>query len=110
MVNNSYCFQPSTAGILRINGGEYYAYISTSAIDVQCAVVGQSGADAVSILYGMSAPTAARTGFNQKSSVIQFVGGGMLNCTDLVSALPLVVVSGISNIRGTIEKSKANAF
>lgn len=108
MVNSSYCFQPSTAGILRINGGEYYAYIATSAIDAQCAVVGQSGADAVSILYGMSAPTVARSGFNQISSVIQFAGGGVMSCTDLVSALPLVVVSGISNIRGTIAKSKPN--
>ena len=106
-INNCYCFQTATAGILRINGGEYYAY--TAASGVQCAVVGQSGADAVSIIYGMSAPTLERSGFTQISSVIQFAGGGLVNCTDLVSALPIVVVSGISNIRGTIAKSKPNA-
>lgn len=108
IINNCYCFQTATAGILRINGGEFYAY-TAAASGVQCAVVGQSGADAVAILYGMSAPTAERSGFSQISSVIQFAGGGVLSCTDLVSALPLVVVAGISNIRGTIAKSKANA-
>ena len=105
IINNCYCFQTATAGILRINGGDYYAY-TAAASGVQCAVVGQSGTDAVSILYGINAPTFDRSGFRQISSVIQFAGGGVLNCTDLVSALPLVVVSGISNIRGTIEKSK----
>ena len=72
--------------------------------------MGQSGADAVSILYGINAPTVERSGFNQISSVIQFAGGGVLCCTDLVSALPVVVVAGISNIRGTIAKSKPRSI
>lgn len=105
MINNCYCFQTATAGILRINGGDYFAYTAATS-GVQCAVVGQSGADSVSLLYGMNAPTVERSGFTQISSVIQFAGGGVLSCTDLVSALPLVVVAGISNIRGTIVKSK----
>ena len=109
MINNCYCFQTATAGILRINGGDYFAY-TAAASGVQCAVVGQSGADSVSILYGMNAPTVARSGFTQISSVIQFAGGGVLSCTDLVSALPLVVVAGISNIRGTIVKSKPRSI
>lgn len=109
MINNCYCFQTATAGLLRINGGEYYAYTAATS-GVQCAVVGQSGADAVSILYGVSAPSVSRSGFNQISSVIQFAGGGLLSCTDLVSPLPLVVVAGISNIRGTIAKNKPNTF
>lgn len=109
MINNCYCFQTATAGILRINGGDYFAYTAATS-GVQCAVVGQSGADAVSILYGMNAPTVERSGFKQISSVIQFAGGGVLSCTDLVSALPLVVVAGISNIRGTIAKSKPRSI
>jgi hypothetical protein len=108
MINNCYCFQTAAAGLLRINGGEYYAY--TAASGVQCAVVGQSGAASVTILYGMNAPTVSRSGFSQISSVIQFAGGGLLSCTDLVSTLPLTVVSGISNIRGTIAFNKPNAF
>lgn len=104
-INNSFCFQTNTNGLLRVNGGEYYAY--TGASSAISAIVAQSGADAVSILYGVNAPTLARGGYYQTHSVYQYTGGGMLNCTDLVSALPLSVVSGISNIRGTIAKSKA---
>lgn len=105
VVNNTYCFLPSGTGLLRINGGEYYAY--TGGSSYRSAVVGQSAADAVSILYGVNAPTLARSSFYQTDAIMQFAGGGMLNCTDLISALPVTVVSGISNIRGTIAKSKA---
>jgi hypothetical protein len=61
-------------------------------------------------LNGVNAPTLARSGFYQTNSVLQWAGGGILSCTDLVSALPLITVAGISNIRGTIEKSKAGAM
>ena len=105
VTENSYCFLPFTDSLLRINGGEYYAYSGASS--AQSAVVGQSAANAVSILNGVNAPTLARSGFYQTNSVLQWAGGGILSCTDLVSALPLIVVSGISNIRGTIAKSKA---
>lgn len=106
ITENSYCFLPSNYGLLRITGGEYYAYTGDST--KQSSVVGQSSAEAVSILYGVSAPTTARSGFYQTNSILQWAGGGILSCTDLVSALPMIVVAGISNIRGTIEKSKAN--
>ena len=108
IINNSYCFNIASTGLLRLNGGEYYAYAGDS--NVQSAIVGQSTADAVSILYGVSAPTLARSGFTQKNSIVQYVSGGILSCTDLISELPLVVVSGIANIRGTITKSKTNVW
>ena len=99
---------PSTSSIVRIYGGEYYAY--TGDANKQSAVVGQSGTDAVTVMYGVNAPTVARSGFYQTNSVLQWAGGGILNCTDLISDLPMIVVSGISNIRGTISKSKAGAM
>lgn len=105
IINNSYCFLPFTDSLLRINGGEYYAYTGDSS--KQSGVVGQSAANSVTVMNGVNAPTAARSGFYQTNSVLQWSGGGVLSCTDLVSALPLVVASGISNIRGTIAKSKA---
>lgn len=104
VTENSYCFLPSSYGVVKIIGGEYYAY--TGDANKQSAIVGQSGADAVSILYGVSAPTSARSGFYQTNSLLQWAGGGVLSCTDLISALPMIVVAGISNIRGTITKSK----
>lgn len=104
VVNNTYCFQPLDGSLVRLNGGEYYAYTGSS--NAQSAVVGQSAANAVSILYGVNAPTLSRSGFYQTNSIIQFADGGIMNCTDLVSALAVTVVSGISNIHGTIAKSK----
>jgi hypothetical protein len=64
-----------------------------------------SGADAVAILNGVNAPTAARSGYFQTHSLYQTTG--VISCSDLISALALNVVSGASNIRGTIAKSKA---
>ena len=106
VAENSYCYLPANNGLVKVIGGEYYAYTGDSA--KQSAIVGQSDADAVSILYGVSAPTVARSGFYQTHSLLQWTGGGVLKCTDLISALPIVVVSGISEIRGTIAKSKPN--
>lgn len=104
VINNSYCFLPLDGSLLRVKGGEYYAYTKSSS--AQSAVVGQSAANAVSMLYGVNAPTVSRSEFYQTNALMQFSGGGIMNCTDLVSALAVTVVSGISNIRGTIAKSK----
>lgn len=101
---HSYCFASASTTLLRINGGEYYAYTASSSH--YSAIVGlTSGADAIAILSGVNAPTAARSGYYQTHSVYQTTG--VINCRDLISALALSVVSGQSNIQGTIAKSKA---
>ena len=105
---NSYCFQTATTNTLRLVGGEYCAY--TGDASKQSAILGQSAADAVSVLYGVSAPTVAMSGFYQTNSLLQWVGGGVLRCTDLISALPMIVASGIAEIRGTITKSKTSIW
>lgn len=101
---NSYCFQTTDAALLRVEGGEYYAYTGNNSS--ASAIVGQSSTNAVSILYGVNAPTQARSGYYQKNSIWQVGNAGWVNCTDLVSTLPLNVVSGKSNIRGTIALNK----
>lgn len=101
---HSYCFAPYAASLLRIFGGEYYAY--TGSEDHFSAIVGlTNGENAVAIMYAVNAPTYARTGYNQTHSIYQTTG--TINCTDLISALELNVLSGSSNIRGTIALSKA---
>lgn len=102
---HSYCFVPIDGSLLRVDGGEYYAY--TASADHFSAIVGAtSGANAVAILYAVNAPTAARSGYRQTHALYQTTG--MICSTDLISALPLNVVSGQSNIRGTVALSKAN--
>lgn len=107
-IENSYCFQTATANTLRLVGGSYCAY--TGDANKQSAVLGQSAADAVSILYGVSAPTVSKSGYYQTHSLLQWAGGGVLRCADLISALPLVVVASIAEIRGTITKSKNDVW
>lgn len=99
---NSYCFL--NTDFLRVNGGEYLAYTGSSSS--RSAIVGQSASNAVAILYGVSAPTVARSSYYQVNSLYQTGSGNYINCTDLVSALPLYVTTGYSNIRGTIALSK----
>lgn len=100
---HSYCFFPQSASLLRLFGGEYYAY--TGSADHVSAVVGvTSGANAVAILYAVNAPTNARSGYNQTHALYQTTG--LISCTDLISTLALNVVSGSSNIRGTLAVSK----
>ena len=101
---HSYCFTSASTTLLRINGGEYYAYTASNAH--YSAIVGlTSGTDAVAIIYGVNAPTVDRSGYYQTHALYQTTG--IISCTDIISALPLNVVSGASNIRGTIAKSKA---
>lgn len=101
---HSYCFVPISASLLRIDGGEYYAY--TASADHFSAIVGAtSGENAVAILYAVNAPTVARSGYRQTHAIYQTTG--MISCTDLISTLPLNVISGQSNIRGTLAFNKA---
>lgn len=104
----SYCFTPLSNSLLRLNGGEYMAYSGSSA--TTSAVVGHSASvtNAVSILNGVNAPTVERGGYYQTHSIHQYPNGGVMNCRDLVSALP-INAKGTNNISGTIAKSKANA-
>ena len=101
---HSYCFTPTDASLLRIFGGEYYAY--TGSTTHVSAVVGvTSGANAVAVLYAVNAPTSDRGGYYQTHALYQTTG--LISCTDLISALALNVADGLSNIRGTLAVSKA---
>lgn len=104
----SFCFTPLSNSLLRLIGGEYMAYSGSAA--TTSAVVGHaaSATNAVSILNGVNAPTMERSGYYQTHSIHQYSGGGVMNCRDLVSALP-VNAKGTNNISGTIAISKARA-
>lgn len=102
---DSYCFNPQSNSLLRVIGGEYTAY--TGSASHRSAIVGQISTTAVSILDGVNAPTIAYANQYQTHALYQASGAGNLNCRDLVSALPVSVISGISNVQGTIARSKA---
>lgn len=102
---DSYCFNPQSNSLLRVKGGEYTAY--TGSTSHKSAIVGQISTTAVSILDGVNAPTIAYANQYQTHALYQASGAGNMNCRDLVTLLPVAVVSGNSNIQGTIARSKA---
>lgn len=99
---NSYCFLNS--GILRLNGGYYLAY--TGSGSGRSAVLGQSAANSVSILYGINAPSISRSGYYQTNSIYQAAAGNYVRCTDLISPLA-TYLQGDNNIVGTIPINKS---
>lgn len=105
LINNSYCFLAAGAGLLKLDGGVYYAYCGAS--NLISAVVAQSAAGAISILYGVVAPTVAKTGFYQTNAIYQLnSNGNYINCRELISTLTRTVVSGYSTVAGTISVNK----
>lgn len=101
---HSYCFAPQSASLLRLDGGEYYAY--TGSTEHVSAVVGLSnGENAVAVLFGVNAPTLSRGNYRQTHAVYQTTG--KISCAYLISELPIQEVSGSASYNGTIAVSKA---
>ena len=101
---HSYCFVPLSGSLLRVEGGEYYAY--TGSVDHVSAIVGlTSGENAVAVLFGVNAPTVARSGYRQTNAIYQTTG--KISCAYLISALPKQEVSGSASYNGTLALSKA---
>lgn len=101
---DAFVFNVLSGGLLRVFGGEYYAYASTGN---QSAVVyvNSEQANAVAMTYGMSCPTVARTGFVQSYAVNCLTESALCSFTDTVTALTMQAAG--QNIRGTIAISKA---
>ncbi len=96
---NAYCFYPQAGAIVRIQGGEYYAYTgSTSYLSAVLYVV-DSGA--VGITYAISCPTVSRAGYYQTYAI--YATAGKVSITDTITAL--TVNANIANVRGTLAVS-----
>lgn len=105
LINNSYCFLAAGAGLLKLDGGVYYAYCGAS--NLISSIVAQSAAGAITIMYGVVAPTVAKTGFYQTNAIYQLnSNGNYVNCRELISTLTRTVVSGYSTVAGTISVNK----
>lgn len=105
-MNNSYCFNVTTNGVLNLIGGEYYSYV----VDFMSVsgIIGQSGTNSVSILNGVSAPTKARTNLFQTHAIYQMTGAGYVSCYGLITKLTNQLDSAKSHIAGTIPLDKEN--
>ena len=100
---DSYVFNVSTNGLLRVSGGEYYAYTGQSGANAAVVYIASTATNAVAITHGMNCPTAAQTSRYQKNAVLCDAGMGAFN--DTVTALTVKSSSG-QNVRGTYAVSK----
>ena len=101
--STAYCFQPTNTGLLRIMGGEFYAYVRTSAGTNSAIVyVGASDSDAVLLAYNVHCPAVAKTAYKQSYLSLAQVGTVIVN--GVVSTL---ASSGDANqITGRANKDK----
>lgn len=97
---NVYCFKGISTGLLRVNGGEYYAYNGSGSNNN--AVVYNAESNAVIILYAVNMPTVARSGYQQINAVLTTTG--KVSITDTITTLTISATG--ANIRGTLAINK----
>lgn len=100
------CFEPNSASVLRVNGGEYYAYTgNTSAIAAVVRIVPEA-TEVVALTNAINCPTVAKTGFRQTHAVLDYSANGCCVYADTITLLDIQAASQVT--RNTIELSKPN--
>ena len=101
---DAYCFNILSSGLLRVFGGEYYAYAPTGGMST-VVYVNSAQTGAVVNTYSMRCPTNARSGFVQTYAVNCLTGDAACSFTDTITLLTMEAAG--QNIRGIIKQSKA---
>ncbi len=101
---DAFVFNVLSGGLLRVFGGEFYAYAPTGN---QSAVVYVNSAqtNAVALTFGMNCPTNARSGFVQSHAINCLTESALCSFTDTVTTLTMNGTG--QNIRGILKISKA---
>lgn len=102
--SDAYCFNILSGGLLRIFGGEYYAYAPTGSM-ATVIYVNSAQTGAVVNTYSMSCPTNARSGYVQTYAINCLTNDACCSFTDTITTLEIIGAG--QNIRGTIKQSKA---
>ena len=100
---DAFCFNVLSGGLLRLHGGEYYAYAPT---DNQSAIIYVNSAqtNAAVMTYGINCPHTTRSGYVQTNAINCLTDSALCSFTDTVT--PLGIVATGQNIRGTLAVNK----
>ncbi|MGN0180130.1 MAG: hypothetical protein ACI4DY_11980 [Monoglobaceae bacterium] len=101
----AYAFHVHSAGLLRLYGGEYYAYSPTISAIV---FVLASQTDAVVNTYSINCPMISRSGYIQAYAISCDTNNGKCSFTDTIT--PLAISADGQNIRGTIALNKPGMY
>ena len=102
---DAYVFNTLSGGLLRVEGGEYYAYAPTGSMS-QVIYVNSAQSNATVITYAMNCPQNTRNGFVQSYAINCLTASALCSFTDTITPLP-ITASG-QNIRGTLVVNKPN--
>lgn len=103
--DDSYCFDVATGGLLRVRGGEYYAYTGLSANKAAVIHAASTAPSAAAYADGVNCPTVAKSGHYQKNAILP--EGGRGTAYGFVSALTMGAYTNWS-IVATVALSKPN--
>lgn len=102
---DAYCFDASSGGLLRVRGGEYYAYTGISSNNAAVIHAGSAATNAAVIAEGVNCPTSAKASHYQKNAILP--EGGRGTAIGTVTALAMGTLANWS-VTGTIPFSKPN--
>lgn len=102
---DSFCFDASTDGLLRVRGGEYYAYTGLSSSQASVIESTSTETNAVVFADGVNCPTVAKSAHYQKNACLLRGGKGCV--TGTITTLTMSATGG-ATISGTIALSKPN--
>lgn len=103
---NSYCFEVDDKSLLRIIGGEYYAYTSYSSGDSSVVYVPETATNGVVITYGMNCPHVTKGAYYQNSAIKCLSNNAKCSFTDTITTLPITATG--QTVRSTIVANKPN--
>lgn len=99
----AYCFNPNNAGLLRLLGGEFYAYGRTSSgIGSAIVHVSEIDADAVLLAYNIQCPMLTKTAYTQAYLSVANAGNVLINGV----VTRLTSIGEYNQITGLVNKNK----
>lgn len=103
---NSYIFNVGNESLLRVEGGEFYAYTNLSSGNSAVVFVDAAAKDAVAITYAINCPNVPRGGYYQTHAINCLSNSAKCSFTDTITTLTISAAG--QNNRGVIAASKPN--
>ena len=100
------CFEPNSASVLRVNGGEFYAYTGNSTANSAVVRIVSGATEVVALTNAINCPTVAKSGLRQTHAIYDQAANGHCVYTDTITLLTISATSQVT--RNTIELSKPN--
>ena len=104
-IDNAYCFNVLSGGLLRLYGGEHYAYAPLDKFST-IVYVNSEQTGAVVNTYSISCPTNARSNLTQTFAIDCLTSDACCSFTDTITTLSIVADG--QNVRGTIPQNRLN--